>query len=117
MGKHWTGRNTRPAKLLGSDRGRERAMPKVQANGIDIYYEEKGADEPLLLIAGFACDLTIWSLVLSLLASQYRVIAFDNRGVGRSSAPDGPYTIEQLTEDAAGLLDGIGVQAAHVVGH
>src|SRR5271163_2043890 len=83
-------------------------MPKVEANGIEVYYEVQGAGEPLLLIAGFACDLTIWSLVAPALASQYRVIAFDNRGMGRTSAPDRPYSIEQMAEDAAGLLDGIG---------
>lgn len=92
-------------------------MPKVHANGIDIYYELKGAGEPLLLIAGFASDLTIWSKVLSSLAEQYQVIVFDNRGVGRSSAPDSSYSIGQMAEDGAALLDKIGVKAAHVAGH
>jgi pimeloyl-ACP methyl ester carboxylesterase len=92
-------------------------MPRVQVNGIDIYYEVTGAGEPLLLIAGFACDLTIWSLVAKALGSSYRLIVFDNRGVGRSSAPDSPYTIQQMAEDASGLLDQIGVRLAHVAGH
>jgi pimeloyl-ACP methyl ester carboxylesterase len=92
-------------------------MPKVHANGIDLYYETKGTGEPLLLIAGFACDLTIWSKGVSSLASSYRVILFDNRGVGRSSAPDSPYTISEMAEDAAALLNAIGVPQAHVAGH
>lgn len=92
-------------------------MPKVQANGIEIYYEASGAGEPLLLIAGFACDLTIWSPLATTLASQYRVIVFDNRGVGRSSAPDAPYSIRQMAEDVAGLLNEIGVAHAHIAGH
>lgn len=92
-------------------------MPKVQANGIDIYYEIKGAGEFLLLIAGFASDLTNWSKMVSLLAEKYRVIVFDNRGVGRSSAPESPYTIRQMADDTAGLLDKIGVDKAHVAGH
>jgi pimeloyl-ACP methyl ester carboxylesterase len=92
-------------------------MPKAHANGIDVYYEASGSGEPLLLIAGFACDLTIWSPLVSALASHYRVITFDNRGVGRSSAPDSPYSIGQMAEDASRLLQEIGVHAADVAGH
>ena len=80
-------------------------MPKIQANGIDIFYEVQVAGDPLLLIAGFACDHTIWSMVIPSLASQYRVIVFDNRGVGQSSDPDTAAGIRQMAEDAAGLLD------------
>lgn len=92
-------------------------MPKIQANGIEIYYETKGTGEPLLLIAGFSCDLTIWSKVAWSLASAYQVIVFDNRGVGRSSAPDSPYRIQQMADDAAALLDALDVPAAHVAGY
>ena len=89
----------------------------MQANGIEIFYEERGTGEPLLLIAGFACDHTYWSKVIPLLASQYRVIVFDNRGVGRTSAPNTPYSIRQMAGDAAGLLDAIGLSRVHVAGH
>jgi 3-oxoadipate enol-lactonase len=92
-------------------------MPKVQANGIEMFYEEKGTGEPLLLIAGFACDHTNWSQMIPLLASRYRVIVFDNRGVGQTSAPNTPYSIRQMAEDAAGLLDAIGLSRIHVAGH
>ena len=92
-------------------------MPKVAANGIDLYYESKGSGPTLLLIAGFACDLSIWSKLVSALAGQWRVIAFDNRGVGRSSAPDSPYTIRQMADDTAALLDALAVPQAHVAGH
>jgi len=92
-------------------------MPKLHANGIEIFYEEKGTGEPLLLIAGFACDHTNWSQMIPLLASQYRVIVFDNRGVGQTSAPNTPYSIRQMAEDAAGLLDAIGLSCVHVAGH
>ena len=63
-------------------------MPKVQANGIEIFYEATGIGDPLLLIAGFACDHTNWSGMIPLLASRYRVIVFDNRGAGQTSARD-----------------------------
>jgi pimeloyl-ACP methyl ester carboxylesterase len=92
-------------------------MPKIRANGIDLHYESRGTGEPLLLIAGFACDHLIWSQVDHSLASKYRVITFDNRGVGQSSAPDSPCSIRQMAEDAAALLDGIGTSPVHVAGH
>lgn len=92
-------------------------MPKVAANGIDIYYEVSDTGEPLLLISGFGSDLSVWAKVAATLATQNQVIVFDNRGLGRSSAPDNPYTIGQMAEDTAGLLNQIGVRQAHVAGH
>ena len=74
-------------------------MPKVQVNGIELYVETHGDGEPLLLIAGFACDHTMWSDVVGALAGHYRVIVFDNRGVGRSASPDSPYTIRMMASD------------------
>jgi pimeloyl-ACP methyl ester carboxylesterase len=92
-------------------------MPKVHANGIELYVETHGDGEPLLLIAGFACDHTMWSDVVGVLAGRYRVIVFDNRGVGRSSAPDSPYTIRMMAGDTGALLDALGVGPAHVAGY
>jgi 3-oxoadipate enol-lactonase len=92
-------------------------MPKVRANGIELFYEETGAGEPLLLIAGFACDHTNWRKLVPLLASTNRLITFDNRGVGQSSSPATPYTIGHMAEDTMGLLDAIGLESVHVAGH
>ena len=92
-------------------------MPNVQVNGIDLYVETHGDGEPLLLIAGFACDHSMWADVVGALAGHYRVIVFDNRGVGRSAAPDSPCTIRMMAGDAAALLDAIGVGPVHVAGH
>jgi pimeloyl-ACP methyl ester carboxylesterase len=92
-------------------------MPKAKTNGIEVFYEEKGAGEPLLLIAGFACDHTNWSMMIPFLASKYRVITFDNRGVGQTFAPDTGYTIPEMAEDMAGLLDAIDLSRVHVAGH
>jgi 3-oxoadipate enol-lactonase len=92
-------------------------MPKVRANGIELFYEESGAGEPLLLIAGFACDHTNWSKLVPLLASTNRLITFDNRGVGQSSSPESRYSIRHMSEDTIGLLDAIGLDSVHVAGH
>jgi pimeloyl-ACP methyl ester carboxylesterase len=92
-------------------------VPKIRANGIDLYYETTGAGEPVLLIGGFGCDHMIWSQVASELSSRYRVISFDNRGMGQSSPSAGPYAIRDLADDAGALLDALEIDEAHVAGH
>jgi pimeloyl-ACP methyl ester carboxylesterase len=92
-------------------------MPKIRANGVELNYEIAGAGEPLLLIGGFGCDHMIWSQVAAVLSSRYAVISFDNRGMGQSSPSAGPYSIRDLADDAAALLDAIGIEQAHVAGH
>jgi len=92
-------------------------MPKVKVNEIDLYYNIQGAGEPLLLIAGFLCDHSYWSLVMPSLVKHYQVIRLDNRGIGQSSAPDNPYSIKQMATDAAGVLDQLGITKVHVAGH
>src|SRR5262245_22114978 len=91
-------------------------MSTAKIGSLDIYYEEHGAGEPLLLIMGLAADSTAWMFQVPAFAEKYRTIVFDNRGVGRSSKPAGPYTIHEMADDAAGLLDALHVQRAHVVG-
>jgi pimeloyl-ACP methyl ester carboxylesterase len=83
---------------------------------IELYYEEHGSGDPLLLIMGLAADSQAWMFQVPDFAGRYRTIAFDNRGVGRSSKPPGPYTIHEMADDAAGLLDALDIRRAHVVG-
>lgn len=92
-------------------------MSKVHVNGIDLFYDIKGQGEPLLLISGFLCDHSYWSLIMPSLVDQYQVIRLDNRGMGRSSAPDSPYSLQQMAKDVAALLDHIGIDQVNVVGH
>jgi pimeloyl-ACP methyl ester carboxylesterase len=91
-------------------------MGTATVGDVELYYEEQGSGDPLLLIMGLATDSTAWMLQRPAFAERYRTIVFDNRGVGRSSKPAGPYTIRQMADDAAGLLDVLGVESAHVVG-
>ncbi len=93
-------------------------MTIAKINDIDMYYEEHGDPnaEPLLLIMGFAMNATSWALQIPALAERYRVIAFDSRGVGRTTQPEGPYSVPQMAADAAALLDHIGIESTHVVG-
>jgi pimeloyl-ACP methyl ester carboxylesterase len=91
-------------------------MSTARVGDVDLYYEEQGSGEPLLLIMGLAADSTAWTFQVPDFARRYRTITFDNRGVGRSAKPPGPYTIHQMADDTAGLLDVLGITRAHVVG-
>jgi 3-oxoadipate enol-lactonase len=91
-------------------------MSTVTVGDVELYYEEHGSGDPLLLIMGLAADSTAWLFQLPAFAERYRTIVFDNRGVGRSSKPAGPYRIATMADDAAGLLDALGISRAHVVG-
>ena len=91
-------------------------MSIAKVGDVELYYEEHGTGEPLLLIMGFAADSTGWIFQTPEFSKRYRTIVFDNRGVGRSSKPAGPYSIHQMADDAVGLLDALDVRRAHVVG-
>jgi pimeloyl-ACP methyl ester carboxylesterase len=91
-------------------------MPTVSVNGIDLYYVEVGTGEPLLLVTGFGADHLSWGFQLGAFSAGHRVIAFDNRGAGRSSAPDLPYTTKLMADDAVALMDRLGIESAHVLG-
>jgi len=91
-------------------------MPTVRVNDVELYYQDVGDGEPLLLIMGFGGDITAWAFQIPDFAARYRVIAFDNRGVGQSDAPDHPYTTRMMAGDALGLMDALGVDRAHVLG-
>ena len=91
-------------------------MPTATVRGIDLYYEDHGSGDPLLCIMGFATDSTGWLLQVPEFSQRYRTIVFDNRGVGRSDKPGGPYTIHEMADDAAGLLDSLGIERTHVLG-
>jgi 3-oxoadipate enol-lactonase len=92
-------------------------MPTAKVGDINLYYEDQGKGEVLFLIPGIGCDSTYWFRQIPVFSKEYRVIAIDNRGAGRSDKPDMPYTMEMLAADIAGLLDVIKVNTAHVFGH
>ncbi len=92
-------------------------MPKAQANGIEQYYEIYGTGKPLVLIAGLGYSLWQWHKMIPYLAKHFQVIAFDNRGVGQSDKPAGPYTAQLLAADTVGLLDALKIERAIIMGH
>ena len=91
-------------------------MPYAVNDGTKIYWEEHGSGEPLLLIMGLGYTLDMWYRTTPVLAEHYRVIVFDNRGVGRSDVPPGPYPLSVMASDAAAVMDAAGIDTAHVFG-
>lgn len=92
-------------------------MPTFEVNGIHLYYEMHGHGKPLVLVTGFASDLTFWLPILDDLKAHFQLLVFDNRGTGRSESPDRPYTIEDMAKDTMALIQKTGVQKPHILGH
>jgi len=93
-------------------------MSYVRSNGIDLKYRSFGSGQPLILIHGLACGLRMWVRQIGILSRQFRVVVYDQRGHGLSSAPDDPacYSPRLLAGDLVGLLDHLDIQQAHIVG-
>jgi pimeloyl-ACP methyl ester carboxylesterase len=91
-------------------------MPFIQNQGAKIYWDEQGAGEPLLLITGLAYPSDMWYRTRPVLSEKFRTIVIDNRGVGRSDMPPGPYPIALMASDAIAVLDAAGVESAHLYG-
>lgn len=91
-------------------------MPKIKVNDIELCYEEHGAGEPLVLIGGYTMVKESWQLQVEGLSDRFRVITFDNRGVGETTVPEEPFTIADMASDTVGLLDALGIDKAHFFG-
>ena len=91
-------------------------MPTVKANDINIYYEIHGEGEALILIMGYGGSSEWWFRQIPIFSREYRVVTFDNRGTGRSDKPDITYSMETMAADITGLLETIGIDAAHIYG-
>jgi len=91
-------------------------MPYVENQGAKIYWDEQGQGAPILLIMGLAYPSDMWHRTRPVLNARYRTIALDNRGIGRSDMPPGPYPIALMASDAAAVLDAAGVDSAHIFG-
>jgi pimeloyl-ACP methyl ester carboxylesterase len=92
---------------------------RVPANGTELYYEARGDGPALLLVAGGLADAGQFTALGEALAEQHKVITYDRRGNSRSPSPSGwtTTTVEEQAEDAAALLEALGISAASVYGH
>ncbi len=92
-------------------------MPNLRTNDIDLYFETDGDGAPLLMIAGFASDSQSWAPVVPLLSKRHRLIMPDNRAAGRTEPRDADTSIELMAADCLSLLDSLGLERVHVLGH
>ena len=91
-------------------------MPKIKANGINIYYEIHGRGDPLVLIMGLRRNAEWWYCQIPALSEHFQVLVFDNRGAGRSDQPEEEYSISLFADDTAALMKSLGLSSAHVLG-
>lgn len=93
-------------------------MPIARVRDIEINYRLEGdGAETIVLVNGLADDLETWAPQMSdLLAAGYRVLRFDNRGIGATSKPAGPYSSRMLADDAKALVDALGITDFHLLG-
>ena len=86
----------------------------VHTNGQELYYEIHGDGPPLVLVMGIGYDSSLWTLQqVPALSTRFRVVLLDNRDAGRSSRADHPYTIVDMADDVAGLIDALDIHRTH----
>jgi 3-oxoadipate enol-lactonase len=91
-------------------------VPVQRVRDIDMYYEVHGTGDPLVLIGGLGNDMSEWTWMVEWCARSHMVLAFDNRGAGRTDKPDVPYSIEMMATDTDQLMEALGVSNATVLG-
>ncbi len=91
-------------------------MPLAKLNGININYQVEGQGEPLVMIMGFTAGRIGLMSQIRFFRKYYRVITFDNRGVGKSDKPPGPYSTRMMADDTVKLMDLLGIEKAHILG-
>jgi aminoacrylate hydrolase len=92
-------------------------MPLAKLPDADIHYEIRGSGDPVLLVAGLGGAASYWNPNVAAFAERYRVILHDHRGTGQSSKSEVPYSVELMADDLLRLMDSLGIEKAHLVGH
>jgi 3-oxoadipate enol-lactonase len=93
-----------------------RGVPRTEAGDLSIYYERRGSGPRLLFLNGSGATLAKSGLLIDLFTDRFDVVAHDQRGLGRTSVPPGPYSMAEYAADAAAVLDAVGWSSARVVG-
>jgi len=91
-------------------------MPLAKVGDINLCYKINGKGQPLIMIAGFATAKNMWLPLLHSFTKNYRVVTFDNRGIGSSDKPAGPYSTKMMASDTIALMDHLGIEKAHILG-
>ncbi|MCE5296527.1 MAG: alpha/beta hydrolase [Euryarchaeota archaeon] len=91
-------------------------MPKMDIGQVKLHFNVHGEGEPVVLITGLGGDLTFWKGLVPLLSPEFKVVCFDPRGAGLTESPDSDFSMSDLADDVAGMMDGLGIEKAHIVG-
>lgn len=93
-------------------------MPKLQANGVNLHYFQTGQGPNVVMIHGMTGNLAIWHFtVMPGIRDDFRLMMFDLRGHGRSEMPPTGYTSRDMAEDLVALMDKLGIERTHLIGH
>ncbi len=92
-------------------------MPKIETAGTEIYYEAHGEGPPVMLVTGLGGLAAYWRPQIASFSRRYGLIVHDHRGVGQSERSKIDYSVEQMAGDTLGLMDALGIESAHFVGH
>jgi len=91
-------------------------MPLAKLGDININYRMEGEGEPLVMIMGFSSPMIGWFYQVPFFRKHYRVVTFDNRGIGKSSKPQGPYSTRMMADDTVHLMDHLDIEKANIMG-
>ncbi len=92
-------------------------MPAIEVRGVNLHYEVYGSGDPVILSHGLLDNCSIWKAQAEIMARRHTVVLYDHRGHGLSGKPRGDYSVRSLTEDLRGLITGLGLERAALVGH
>ncbi len=92
-------------------------MPKAKMSDVSLHYDLRGSGDPVVMIMGLGASSAVWDpRLVEELAQSFKVLTFDNRGVGQSDKPDIPYSLEMFADDTVDLMDALGIERAHIFG-
>ena len=92
-------------------------MPKIRVNGVNIYYEISGQGPALVLLHGWTENHNFWKFQIPDFSKDYKVVAIDLRGHGKSDKPETKYSIQKFADNLYHVLNGLGIDGAIIAGH
>lgn len=92
-------------------------MAKLQVGDRNFHYEMVGKGHPLVLLAGYSCDHTIWMPIRDMLAEHFQLLLLDNSSVGQTSDAPAPFTVEDMAKETWEIIEKLGLKNPHIIGH